>query len=49
MDPERPDKTETKQLTEGEKKDVGLVGKVREYDHFAEQSLPELSVRPIVD
>jgi len=26
-----------------------LVGKVREYDHFAEQSLPELSVRPIVD
>src|SRR3982750_4854936 len=30
MEPERPDKTETKQLTEGEKKDIGLVGKVRE-------------------
>ena len=30
MEPERPDTKETKQLTEGEKKDVGLVERVRE-------------------
>src|SRR3954447_26171819 len=43
MEPERPDKPETKQLTEGEKKDAGLVGRVRENaESISKQAAEEL-------